>query len=79
MTSLIKTEVVYRTDTVEEALKLRESLSNMKNVELKTFSYESRVAKEKGEIVDEWQRVKATIIIDDEKNPEKIADITFNM
>ena len=69
MVNLIKVTNVYRVPTVEDALKLRKELDNMDG-ELTSFKYVQKFIKAKGEIVDEYQLVTATIVFNDEKEPE---------
>ena len=75
---LISTDITYRVPTVGDALALREELSATPYCNLTKFSYRTRYIKEKGEIVEEYQVVKATIDFNDEKDPDNvIADIDF--
>lgn len=67
---LIKVTNTYRVPTVEAALKLREALSHNDYGELTSFKYATKYIKEKGEIVEEYQLVTATIAFNNEKEPE---------
>ncbi len=67
---LLKVTNVYRVPTVEDALELRERLQLTKCGELSSFSYTTKYVKAKGEIIDEYQLVKATIVFTEEKNPD---------
>ena len=67
---LIKVTNTYRVPTVEAALKLREALSHNDYGELISFKYATKYIKEKGEIVEEYQLVTATIAFNNEKEPE---------
>ena len=71
----LKTTNVYRVPTVEDALTLRKHLENTCMGELTSFSYKTKYIKAKGEIVDEYQVVTATITIDNEKEPEGILPV----
>ena len=71
----LKSTNVYRVDTVDEALRLRTFLEKECIGELTSFTYTTKYIKEKGEIVGEYQVVKATITIDNEKEPEGIMPI----
>lgn len=67
---LLKVTNVYRVPTVEEALALRDHIQNtVTNGELTSFSYTTKYVKAKGEIIDEYQVVKATIAFNEEKDP----------
>ncbi len=68
----LKTTNVYRVPSVEDALILRKRLEKTCVGELTSFSYKTKYVKAKGEIVDEYQVVTATITIDNEKEPEGI-------
>lgn len=68
----LKTTTVYRVPTVEDALRLRKHLEKVCVGELTSFSYKTKYIKVKGEIVEEYQVVTATISIDDEKDPEGV-------
>lgn len=69
MVNLIKATNVYRVPTVDAALQLREELESMPG-ELTQFKYATKQIKQKGEIVEEYQLVTATIQFDSEKDPE---------
>lgn len=69
MTYLIKSTNTYVVPTVTDALNLRKELESMPG-ELVKFSYATKYIKQKGEIVDEFQLVTATIQFNEEKAPE---------
>lgn len=69
MTYLIKATNTYRVPTVEDALRLRTELEGMRGT-LNSFKYVTKYVKEKGEIVDEFQLVTATIEFNEVKEPE---------
>ena len=66
---LIKTTMTYRVATVDEVEQLHEDLINNENFSLVGFGYKTKVIKQKGEIVEEYQLVTATVTINDEKEP----------
>ena len=70
---LIKTTMTYRVATVDEVEQLHEDLINNDNFSLVGFGYKTKVLKQKGEIVEEYQLVTATVTINDEKEPEDSA------
>ena len=74
----LKSTNTYRVDTVQDALRLREFLEKTCTGELTSFTYTTKYIKEKGDIVGEYQVVKATIAIDNEKDPEGTMVITVN-
>lgn len=69
MTHLIKVTNVYRVPTIQDALNLREELENGAG-ELTNFAYATKYIKQKGEIIEEYQQVKATLVFNDEKEPD---------
>lgn len=69
MTHLIKVTNTYRVPTVADALRLREELAAGAG-ELTTFKYTTKYIKAKGEIVEEYQLVTATLVFNSEKEPE---------
>ena len=74
----LKTTNVYRVPTVEDALALRKYLERNCDGELTGFKYVTKYIKAKGEIVEEYQVVTATISIDNEKDPEGVLVVDFN-
>ena len=77
---LLKVTNVYRVATVDDALALREDLEkSIKCGELINFSYTQKYIKAKGEIIDEYQLVKATIEFTPEKEPEEQVKASYNV
>ena len=75
---LLKVTNVYRVPTVDDALTLRDYLqTNITNGELISFSYTTKYVKAKGEIIDEYQVVKATIEFNPEKEPALYVKATY--
>ena len=70
---LINNVLTFRVPTVEDALKLREELQNTDYAELVNFSYTTKYIKAKGEIIEEYQLVKAKLEFNAEKDPEKLS------
>lgn len=79
MKYLINNVLTFRVPTVEDALRLREDLQNTKYAELVNFSYKTKPIKEKGEIVDEYQLVKATLSFNEEKEPSQEISVKYEM
>lgn len=67
---VLNTTVTYRVATVDDALALRDELQETEYGELTKFSYTTKYVKSKGEIIEEYQIVKATIEFNDAKEPE---------
>ena len=71
MRYLLNVVNTYRVPTVEDALELRDELSEMSGCELVSFQYTTKQTKAKGEIIDEYQLVKAKLQFNTEKEPEQ--------
>lgn len=67
---LINDVTTYRVGTVEDVEALHEELTNDPMFQLTNFSYTTKYIKEKGEIVEEYQIVKAKKVFNEEKFPE---------
>ena len=76
---LLKTVNSYRVATVQDALALREELSQLSYGELVSFTYTTKTIKQKGEIVEEYQVVKATIEFNLEKEPDSMVDVSYGI
>ena len=74
---LINVTNTDRVPTVEDALELRERLQAIPCGELQKFSYATKYIKAKGEIVEEYQLVKATIGFTSEKDPDLQVTTTY--
>lgn len=73
----LKSTNTYRVLTVEDALRLRKWLEKTAVGELTSFKYATKYIKQKGEIIEEYQLVTATMTIDNEKEPEGVMPITI--
>ena len=71
MRYLLNVVNTYRVPTVEDALQLREELQNTPACELVHFQYTTKYIKVKGEIIEEYQVVKAKLAFNEEKEPEQ--------
>lgn len=71
MAYLLKATNKYRVPTVQAALELRQELEAMPG-ELVSFKYDTKYIKAKGEIIEEYQLVTASISFNEEKDPESI-------
>lgn len=74
---LLKVQNTYRVGTVQDALKLREELEKSNCGELISFTYTTKYIKAKGEIIEEYQVVKATIQFNSEKEPESLINVNY--
>lgn len=76
---LINNVLTYRVPTVEDALQLRDELQKTDYAELVNFSYTTKYIKAKGEIVEEYQLVKAKLEFNAEKDPEQHIEVSYGM
>ena len=76
---LINNVLTYRVPTVEDALQLRDELQQTDYAELVNFSYTTKYIKAKGEIVEEYQLVKAKLEFNTEKDPEQHIEVSYGM
>ena len=70
---------VIRVPNVSEVEKLHAKLKDDKRFELKKFEYQHKDVKQKGEIIDEYELVKATLVFNVEKEPTHYVDIQFSL
>ena len=69
MKYLISVVETIRVANVSEVEKLHTVLKEDKRFELKKFEYSHKEVKSKGEVIDEYELVKATLIFNNEKDP----------
>lgn len=74
MVSVVET---YRVDTEDEAVKLIEEAKHNNKYELTKYTNEHKEVKQKGEIVDEYQKVSLTKFINDIKDPYEGTQIEY--
>ena len=76
---LINDVTTYRVETVKDVEKLHEELLADPSFELTAFSYTTKYIKVKGEIVDEYQIVKAKKVFNNEKEPDSMIDVKYGV
>ncbi len=76
---LINNVLTFRVPTVEDALALRDELQQTDYAELVNFSYTTKYIKAKGEIIEEYQVVKAKLEFNAEKDPENHIKVNYEM
>ena len=76
---LLKAVDTYRVPTVEDVEKLHEELLQDTTFDLTAFSYRTKYIKQKGEIVEEYQVVSATKIFTDEKEPDRVINVSYGV
>lgn len=74
---LINDVTTYRVGTVKEVEDLHKELLADTTFELTSFSYTTKYIKVKGEIVEEYQIVKAKKVFNNEKEPETNIDVKY--
>ena len=79
MKYLINTTDVYRVETVEDAERLHDELKNDGNFTLVSFGYKTKYIKVKGEIVEEYQLVTAKKTFNEEKDPSRFIEISYEV
>lgn len=78
MKYLLSCTNTWRVHTVAEVEKLHEELKNDNRFELTQFSYTTKDIKEKREVVDQYQVVKAKLVFTSEKEPEMTYEVDYN-
>lgn len=68
-----------RVPNVNEVEKLHKQLKDDNRFELKKFEYQHKEVKQKGEIVDEYELVKATMNFNAEKEPTHYVGIDITL
>ena len=76
---LINDVTTYRVETVADVEKLHEELLADKSFELTAFSYTTKYIKAKGEIIDEYQVVKAKKVFNEEKDPQSLIEVKYGV
>lgn len=79
MNYLVSIVESIRVPNVNEVEQLHTSLKEDKRFELKKFEYTHKEVKSKGEIIDEYELVKATLVFNNEKEPECSVKVDFNV
>lgn len=77
MNYLTQVVEVIRVPNVSEVEKLHASLKNDNRFVLKKFEYQHKEIKEKKEVVEEYELVKATLIFNDEKAPTNYVGVDY--
>ena len=68
-----------RVPNVNEVEKLHKQLKDDNRFELKKFEYQHKEVKQKGEIIDEYELVKATMTFNAEKEPTHYVGIEITL
>lgn len=76
---LINDVTTYRVGTVDEVEKLHDELLADDSFELTSFSYTTKQIKVKGEVMEEYQVVKAKKVFNAEKDPITNVDVKYEV
>ena len=76
---LISVVETTRVDSVAEVEQFHKQLKEDKRFDLKKFEYTHKDVKSKGEIIDSYELVKATLVFNNEKEPDCTVKIDFNV
>lgn len=76
---LITVTETYRVDTEEEAARLIEESKNNGKYTLAKYSSVHKERKQKGEIIDEYEKVSLTKVFNDEKEAYSNIDISYGV
>lgn len=68
-----------RVSTVNEVEQLHQQLKEDSRFELKKFEYAHKDIKQKKEIVESYELVKATLVFNDEKDPTCFVNVNFDV
>ena len=68
-----------RVSTVSEVEKLHTEFKEDNRFDLKKFEYTHKEVKSKGEVIDEYELVKATLVFNNEKEPSNLVNIDFEV
>lgn len=68
-----------RVDSVAEVEQFHKQLKEDKRFDLKKFEYTHKDVKSKSEIIDSYELVKATLVFNNEKEPDRSVKIDFDI
>lgn len=74
---IINDVTTYRVGTIEEVEQLHEELLADNRFQLTSFSYTTKQIKVKGEVMEEYQLVKAKKVFNEEKDPDTYITIKY--
>ena len=75
---LIKTTETYRVGSEQEAADLIESAKKAMEYTLAKYSSQFKVAKQKGEVIDEWYLVTLHKEFTSEREPETLTSVSYS-
>lgn len=78
MNYVVSVVETLRVPNVKEVEKLHTQMRDDNKFELKKFEYQHKEVKQKGEVIDEYELVKATLVFNNEKEPENHVSINID-
>ena len=79
MKYLIKSVHTWRVATVDDVENLHQELLEDNRFQVTTFRYKTKQIKVKGEVVEEYQVVTATLAFNEEKDPDTFVNIEYEV
>ena len=79
MRYLVSVVNTIRVETVEEVERLHTELKEDPRFTLKKFEYQHKETKQKGAVIDEYELVKATLLFNNEKEPDAEVNINYEV
>lgn len=79
MKYLLKSQHVWRVASVNDVEKLHDELLESSQFRLVAFNYKTKQIKAKGEVIEEYQVVTATLEFNLEKEPETFVDVQYEV
>lgn len=79
MKYLIKSVHTWRVATVDDVENLHQELLDDNRFQVTTFGYKTKQIKAKGEVVEEYQVVTATLSFNEEKDPDSFVNIEYEV
>lgn len=79
MRYLVSAVNTIRVETVEEVERLHAELKEDPRFTLKKFEYQHKETKHKGEVIDEYELVKATLLFNNEKEPDSEVHVSYEV
>lgn len=77
MQYLVSVQETYRVDTEEEVERLIEDAKASNRYSLSKYTRQYKIKKQKGEVVEDWYRVSLTKVFNEEKEPERVVEVSY--
>lgn len=76
---LVKSVHTWRVPTVEDVETLHQELLDDGRFQVTTYGYKTKQIKAKGEVIEEYQVVTATLAFNEEKDPDTFVDVKYEV